>query len=491
MYLSSKSILLAIIVCCCLKNIRCESGSESPQNKRVRVAVVGSGVGGSAAAYFIRNLTGNSVDVHVFEKNSRVGGRVYSFQYENQTYELGASIIHKENRYAVELANEMGLKTVKPGDGDSLLAIFNGTDFVFTESKYSLVNYAKLIWRYGLTPLQFRQLGMEMLGRFKQFYDLQANWTSFESPVEMLQAVGLYNLTQYTFRDVYYDFMGKSTYGSQAFLEEILGAVNRVNYNQNNSLNALAGLVSNMASSSDVLVHIQGGNQQLPEKLLQSATKLDLSADVQEIIQLESGKFELTVKDQETKLGPFDVVIIATPLSQTKINIQLSNQNKLPYIPPQKFRACISTYVKGELRGRPFKSEKQIVYKEVLVTEKADTFFQSIAFKTKLADNSSLYKVFSTEPLSQKQVDQLFEKGEVVTSENWMAYPHFQPPEEFSPYVLAPGLIYDNALESAVSAMEVSMVSARNAAILAAKYLGYQYQEQKKFDQQQQQQSEL
>ena len=50
----------------------------------------------------------------------------------------------------------------------------------------------------------------------------------------------------------------------------------------------------------------------------------------------------------------------------------------------------------------------------------------------------------------------------------------FHPPESFSSFELAEGLYYNNAIETAASAMEMSLIAAKNNAMLAADYLGSQ-----------------
>lgn len=47
------------------------SSFETP----VRVCIIGSGVGGSATARFVRDLLKDDVDIVIFEKNDKIGGR--------------------------------------------------------------------------------------------------------------------------------------------------------------------------------------------------------------------------------------------------------------------------------------------------------------------------------------------------------------------------------------------------------------------------------
>lgn len=47
----------------------------------------------------------------------------------------------------------------------------------------------------------------------------------------------------------------------------------------------------------------------------------------------------------------------------------------------------------------------------------------------------------------------------------------FQPPERFSPFQLAPGLVYSNALEPAASALEIAAIEGHNSAALVVRHL--------------------
>ena len=78
------------------------------QLKTVRkVAVIGYGVGGTATAYFLRELLGTSVELHVFS-DGKVGGRTGVVEFSGETFEAGASIIHKKNLYMSALSAKFG-----------------------------------------------------------------------------------------------------------------------------------------------------------------------------------------------------------------------------------------------------------------------------------------------------------------------------------------------------------------------------------------------
>ena len=75
---------------------------------RARVAIIGSGVGGGFAAYFLREF-GPELDIHMWrKKGSNVGGRTAVVEFDGHVYESGASVIHTSNKYLVDLAKKFG-----------------------------------------------------------------------------------------------------------------------------------------------------------------------------------------------------------------------------------------------------------------------------------------------------------------------------------------------------------------------------------------------
>lgn len=71
-------------------------------------AVVGSGIGGTATAHFLRQHFGPEVRIDVFEKNS-VGGRLATVTVNNQEYESGGSIIHSLNLHMQDFVQQLGM----------------------------------------------------------------------------------------------------------------------------------------------------------------------------------------------------------------------------------------------------------------------------------------------------------------------------------------------------------------------------------------------
>lgn len=106
-----------------------------------------------------------------------------------------------------------------------------------------------------------------------------------------------------------------------------------------------------------------------------------------------------------------------------------------------------------------------------MISEHAGTPFSVIAPARGFADNTYLFKLFSTDPLEEEALSRIFSQHMVIASFPWYAYPQFHPPEQYAPFRLAHGLFYGNALENAASCMEISAVSAMNSALLVQNYL--------------------
>jgi predicted NAD/FAD-binding protein len=98
------------------------AGSGGPRSGRERVAIIGAGAGGVAAAYFLAD----SFDVDLFEARSRIGGhcdsRVIKHQGRRITVDLGAQFFHPDTHpIYVTLLEELGLYDPEHPDVDATL----------------------------------------------------------------------------------------------------------------------------------------------------------------------------------------------------------------------------------------------------------------------------------------------------------------------------------------------------------------------------------
>src|SRR4051812_4698630 len=98
------------------------AASGRPRPGRERVAIIGAGAGGVAAAYFLAS----SFDVDLFEARSRMGGhcdsRVIQHRGRRITVDLGAQFFHPDTHpIYVTLLEELGLYDPEHPDADATL----------------------------------------------------------------------------------------------------------------------------------------------------------------------------------------------------------------------------------------------------------------------------------------------------------------------------------------------------------------------------------
>lgn len=300
-----------------------------PPSTACRVAVVGAGIGGSAAAYYARELLedDDGCSIAVFERAVRIGGRVENVSYDDgRPLEIGASILYSKNLHLMNAIDALGLHAGPPiwnanssssGSGvDGTMGIWDDKAgrLVFRSSEWDLLTALRVLWRYGPVRMwRLRRLVADTLEKFMAIYALQgatdgagdtteeAAATSstacpkgFATPEALWEAVGLYDLTRISLRE----YLEEQRVGgaSANIVKEVralcvvlilhvsipkgwrtplytqfVGSVNRVNYNQNNDLNALAGLVSLCPTVTGAVVSVREGNARMAEAMLQTA----------------------------------------------------------------------------------------------------------------------------------------------------------------------------------------------------------------------------
>lgn len=79
-------------------------------------AIVGAGVGGTSAAFFLRELFRDNVVLDIFEKH-QVGGRLAQLKISGHYYNAGGTIIHPQNMYMVNFTDMLG-KLIREKDAD-------------------------------------------------------------------------------------------------------------------------------------------------------------------------------------------------------------------------------------------------------------------------------------------------------------------------------------------------------------------------------------
>lgn len=306
-------------------------------------------------------------------------------------------------------------------------------------------------------------------------------------------------------------------------VDELVTGGMRCNYGGQGceTLHALVGLVSIAGGFASRCFAVSGGNYQVPQGLLASARPERLlsgvtARSVRRVPNSREKTWEISVeleapgeamkgagsppsKGQLRTEGPFDLVVVAHPLERSCLKFE-----DLPAESPvhndckclRGFQRCVTHFVRGVLRVGYFMQDgvpcAEAPVMQVLTVAGSCAPFYSIGLQIpvdiktesdaqKILDGAlhgelSTFKVFAPEPLTEVQLDDMFEKREGhVKVLDWYAYPEYRAQQPLAPFVLDAeedaSLLYLNAIEQAASAMEMSAVSARNAANLVVQFV--------------------
>ncbi|XP_005735352.1 prenylcysteine oxidase 1 [Pundamilia nyererei] len=455
------------------------------QEQPKKIAVVGAGIGGAATAYYLRQEFGPGVKIDVFEDGS-VGGRLATVKIGDNEYETGGSVIHPLNLHMKHFVDKLGIPQRK--DVPSKMAIFDGKHILFEESDWFIVNFFRMLWRYGLNFLRMQMWVETVLDKFMRIYQYQQFGYSFSTVERLLHAMGgdsFLTLMNQTLEEA---MMGEGF--SQVFINDIVAPITRVNYGQSVRINGFVGAVS-LAGADSGLWAVDGGNKKVCSGLLYNSKSELIPARVTSIsVKVRPSKrgtpvslYEISYVDQSGAAHSlYDIVIVATPLHRGKSDITFSGFS--PPIPshyPGHYHQTVATLVHGLLNVSYLgttEAASEFTVSDVLTTDSNGSIINSLSsldpvhipkgYKRPPASQANVWKVFSKKPLSQEQLENMFLSYDSVSETKWLAYPAYHPPHRKTPpFILHNRLYYLNAVEWAASAMEMSAIAARNVALLA------------------------
>ncbi|XP_037383466.1 prenylcysteine oxidase 1 [Talpa occidentalis] len=467
---------LWLLLCCwgCL-------GSAERRAPPDKIAIIGAGIGGTSAAYYLRQKFGKDVTIHLFERGE-VGGRLATLSVLGEEYEAGGSVIHPLNLHMKRFVKDLGLSTLQSSGG--LMGVYNGETLVFQESSWFIINIIKLIWQYGFQPLRMHMWVEDVLDKFMRIYRYQSHDYAFSSVEKLLHSLGGDEFLGMLNRTLL-ETLQKAGF-SEKFLDEIVTPVMRVNYGQSMNINGFVGAVS-MAGADSGLWAVEGGNKLVCSGLLQASKSILITGSVMYIEEKTRTKntgdptkmYEVVYQTgSETRSDFYDIVVVATPL-----NRKMSNITFLNFEPPieefhQYYQHIVATFVKGELNASLFSSRAldKLDLTTILTTDNSDLFINSMGIAPSVrkndnpqpsTDGTSVWKIFSQETLTKKQILKLFLSYDFAVKQPWLAYPRYKPPQKCPSIILHDRLYYLNGIECAASAMEMSAIAAHNAALLA------------------------
>ncbi|XP_008934601.1 PREDICTED: prenylcysteine oxidase 1, partial [Merops nubicus] len=366
----------------------------------------------------------------------------------------------------------------------SLMGIYNGEEFVFEESSWYIVNLLKLLWHYGLNPLRMYIWVENVLDKFMRIYRYQAHDYAFSSNEKLLHALGGKDFTLMLNQTI--DEAMQRAGFSHKFINELVCPAMRVNYGQGVSINSFVGAVS-LAGVQSGLWSVKGGNKLICSGLLYAAKAEVIHGNVLSIEQKTRPRstgepvklYQVTYNTTSGLSGDmYDIVVIAAPLGRSMANITFKSFD--PPVPDfqNPYHQTVTTLVHGRLNASFFgyQDPSAFHFNAIFTTENPKLFVNSLGVVSPVEDvstegklplQSAVWKVFSEEVLTKEQLSLLFSSYDSVKVKKWLAYPQYSPPEKCPPVILHDNIYYLNGMERAASAMEMSAIAAKNAALLA------------------------
>jgi len=429
----------------------------------------------------------------------------------------------------------------------------NGVWNLLTSAHSDYVNKLLLLWRYGWDLVSVSRVCDQMLAGFARLPslldDVDDPDTYFESPDEVWESVNLRAAVHASFDDLL-DKIGiadelpawrRYLVPYQGSLrKELLTAINLVNYNQNNSqVNGIVGLGS-FAASSGGLFSIVGGNAKLIGSAFRQARSVydescggggsrsdDKIKHVQKKVTTVVGSVDgLTLySSDEESLGTYDVVILATPMQQSRIEFLVQSAIDEAVLQPMPMRTATKAEKethRGEGEHNSMLPSNRLLdsavrpYTQVVTTVVSNATLSAEAFSlddessmprsivmtaagkasthnitaiTQLTKTPGVYKMFSNDKLPADVLTNLFGPGHRLEYVKFWGGPHGGATPDYRgqgtahDFLLYDGaamgmgdggaLYYPSAMEqSSLACMELSAVGAKAVAKLVARRLG-------------------
>ena len=432
-------------------------------DERLKIAIIGSGIGGSNLARLL--LKEESYEIDMYEKSDRIGGRIDSQAYEDKVLDYGGLVFSDEQKLITGLAKELNLELEKLGDDNSSnqIGIMGNDTLYFEMGKSNFYNLLKLGWKYGTSPFYFKSRLDDFKTKFDIIYKLLEDKTTFRNIEELMKILELSNLVNITVSQLAKDLHLDESYTTDA-IQNVLYSI----YTQKD-MSAFSGLLI-LSQLSGEYYQIKGGNLQLVKTILDKLKLLPrfnliLNEKVTHISKHGTGKYSLHLgKSNMSK--EYDLVILATPMSNSGISFSGSIEYLNRYANVPIGISKYVSYIKGELNYDYFKTKsppKILMGMEKLMTAKIYAIFNFGDF----------HKIHSERKLDYKKVDGLniFGKGfKIVKDYFWDfscgKFDHILNFSDIPGYVIDTRLFYLSAHESITSSFEMSLISSENIANL-------------------------
>ena len=320
----------------------------------------------------------------------------------------------------------------------------------------------------------------KLVNKFSSIYDELENPDKyFKSVAEMLESMEpdneMMDLTKVTLAEKL-DSLGID----QLLIDELATLATLGNYGQMpDSLHAFVGFVA-MAGTGGSLFSVLGGNKQVAACNMRNSGARGYNGTVTRVSR-KNGAFTVKIKfDNFFKpavVKDYDAVIIAAPLTSDLGSLELPEDVNQDF--PGRYHKTVTTIVQGKLvpSALGFKENSSFTTSNIFLDPSSNIIALNKAVPVDYnpdEDDDVLPSVFgmhSRKEFSPSELRKMFSNVKFTHSEAWLAYPHYTTQDDFTSYELSPGLYYLNRIEWAASAMEMSAISAKNIANMAASYL--------------------
>ncbi|XP_065201064.1 prenylcysteine oxidase 1-like isoform X2 [Planococcus citri] len=426
---------------------------------------------------------GDTVKIDVYEAD-KIGGRLATRDYKGGTYEVGGCVIHSRNKYMSYFRDKFELEETKERS-EYAIGIYDQNGIEFISSEWKLVTFAKMLLRYGYSLFKLDSFIETMLDEFDRIYELQLQGKSFETVEDLLGSASA-NFLKYLNIDSE-DGFSKIAGINEVTINDLVRGSLRVNYGQTTNVHLFVGSVS-VAGMTGKLWSIEGGNKKIPELLIKNNSVNFIHNKVIRIIFNDENE-TYTVESINQKNGDelsntYKFVVLAHPITDDcKDPIEFINFPN-PIKVKGKYHRTVSTILAGNLNGSYFGIKEKKV-PDLVINNDVSKVINSVGrinpVSTSKLSESNVWKIFSKRPLTETELDDLFSERSPCSVVDWLAYPQYTDLGVSSKFILHPGLYYINAIEWAASAMEMSVIGAKNVALLISKELSIQVENEKNF----------
>ncbi|GBG67736.1 hypothetical protein CBR_g864 [Chara braunii] len=419
----------------------------------------------------------STCEVHVFEKSDAIGGRILSsLSVQDKVYEVGDLLATDDYRHVAHFVDLLNLTRSGSGRDKTRFGIFDGKAFVFKErlsdsdgGVWKSLHRIRQLWRYGFGMFTAKSFVNHVMTRFHLLQD-SPYIVAYKTVAEMLDAIDLEEIAQKPFGEL----LKTNRWIYNIMVDEILAGATRARSGQSPSVmhGVAGGLVLAPAFDLESWT-VKEGFSAIPRMLLErSHATVHLNAEVQVVSRAADGGYMIRLASNESE--ECSAVIIAAPLQAEEI--------KLPenaHLPRLRWKQLHVTYVEGLINPAYFGMPNLAsLPTNIATTDRSVAPFLYISYAnpnaSKNDDGLFLYRVLSAAAFTDLHVNTVFQSARATWRTTWTPFVEFSSPSPVGAFLLDDHHLYNaNALESVFGGMEAAAIAAENVVRLMLERMGF------------------